>query len=433
MKKLFTLLVSALMVVGANASSTYYANYVQVNAYPTGTGKVYVSDTSEKPADDKWEETSEYQYVTTLNSFYLHAQPAEGYQFAGFSEATFDETEMPIFNETIFSKDNPTYGDPTLSAFNGEDEAAVQGMMPLDPNRVYYALFTCVKPDFYKNHSPMGTVVIDKVCNKVGDKVVLTATPNTEWDSTCKFDYWIKESTGEQIKDNPLSVDVKGVETYRAHFSADKALVWNFAEEGEYKMWYNESGLVGNVFPENVYNVTFTVIDTLKVADAGLEGNELDRHVNVENLSSYMWNSHTHALLYGKGEATIILTGEPAIDETAIPDIVCPAEPVNVDELPVTYRYYTMDIEGEKFDLIPAGTTIAAGSYYVQFDVTRFYEGLAAPEVLYWNKESFVTKIATPEMIENLKNSKVYNINGMEVLSAGKGIYIMNGKKFIKK
>ncbi len=427
MKKLFTLLVGMCLASVSFAASDYYANYVQLNAYPEGLGKVYVSLKEETPADDQWEDVAELSYVSMYENFYLHAQPVAGYQFAGFSEATFDETETPVFNEFVISLENPFQGDITKTTAMGKDEAEAEANMPLDPNRVYYALFTCVKAIHCHNHDSLGTVAVDKMCNEVGDEITLTATPDLEFDPTCKFDYWIKESTGEKITDNPLKLTVEGVETYKAHFSAEKALVWNFAEEGEFKMWYSESHLVGNKLPDNVWAVSVDVIDSLDTSGKRV------CHTKMSIPTHYINYTYTPYIFYGEGEATIVLNGDtnPSIYDGNT--FAMAQEDILVDTLTVSSKYYTVDIDAKKFEAIPAGTVISKGTPYARFSADNFLADMETPAVIYWNLEAIPSDIATPEFKEAVKNGKIYNINGMQVTSVGKGIYIMNGKKFIKK
>jgi len=424
MKRLFTFIASALITASAGAS-TYYANYAQLNVYPEGKGKVYLDQTSTEPSDDKWTDQAEDQAVEMAGTFYMHAKPADGYQLAGFSEATFDDMGQPVFNTDIVTTENPGGIPMSDSQINGDDEAKVRASMPLEPNRVYWALFTVVKAGYFPQHDQLGKVSISKVCNDRGDQVTITATPDTEFDPTAKFDYWIKESTGEKLTENPLTVTVDKLENYKAHFSADKALVWNFDENGEYKIWYNESKLNTNSFPDNVWNVTITPIDSLD------NGNRVNG-ANIELLSHYMWNNYTPAILYGKGEATIILSGDTKADLPETPEIVKVDTPVNTSDLPVSFYYYTVDIENQKFELIPDNTLLESGIYYIQFAADKFLKDVEKPAVLYWNADAAMS-VLTPQQTEAYKDAKVYNLNGMEVKSLGKGIYIINGKKFLNK
>ncbi len=435
MKKLFTFLAIVLCTLSAHAGN-YYANYVQLNVLPEGAGKVYVG---ENPSDENttWEDnTAELKSVSTLATWYLCAQPADGYQLAGFSKTTLDEDEEPIVSYEIFSDANPTTDDGRDSEYNASTESEANSLMPAIPNQVYYALFTHVKASYLSQMDALGKVSIDKVCNEIGEVVTLTATPDTEFDPTAKFDYWVKESTGEKIYENPLTVTVDGVETYNVHFTADKAQVVHFSEEGEYKLWYNESSVNGHCFPDNIWNSTIKLVDKnyTNEQDASQNNTIGKTYTTVEQNSHYMWTSKTACLLWGKGDATIILSGDTSEEQNATEkDVAYAEEDMEVSEMPVAYKYYSIDIPNQVFRLLDDDATITKGSFYVQFDATQFSDE-EYPEILYWSADAAVADgIDAVKVNDAVKNGKVYNLGGQQVKSAGKGIYIMDGKKFINK
>ncbi len=436
MKKLFTFLACAVCALSANAAGNYYANYVQLNVLPEGAGKVYVGEAA---ADEntKWEDNgAELQFVTQLGSYYLCATPLDGYQFAGFSQTTLDEDEEPIVNYDIISEVTPTSFMGNKSDLSASTESEANSLMPLVPNFVYYAIFTHVKPGYLDQMSSLGKASIDKVCNEIGDEVTLTATPDTEFDPTAKFDYWVKESTGEKIYENPLKVTVDGNETYKVHFTADKAQVIHFAEEGEYKLWFTESSLNGHCFPDNVWNSTIKLVDKNYVNEQDETQNNTTgkTYTTVEQQSHYMWTSNTACLLWGQGDATIILSGDTTEEQKSEDkDVAYAQEDIEVSELPVAYKYYSIDIPNQVFRLLDDDATITKGSFYIQFDATAFSDE-EYPEMLYWSAEAAVADgIDAVKVNEAVKNGKVYNLGGQQVKSAGKGIYIMDGKKFINK
>ncbi len=435
MKKLFTFLAIVLCTLSAHAGN-YYANYVQLNVLPEGAGKVYVG---KNPSDENttWEDnTAELKSVSTLATWYLCAQPADGYQLAGFSKTTLDEDEEPIVSYEIFSDANPTTDDGRDSEYNASTESEANSLMPAIPNQVYYALFTHVKPGYLSQMDALGKVSIDKVCNEIGEVVTLAATPDTEFDPTAKFDYWVKESTGEKIYENPLTVTVDGVETYNVHFTADKAQVVHFSEEGEYKLWYNESSVNEHCFPDNIWNSTIKLVDKnyTNEQDASQNNTTGKTYTTVEQNSHYMWTSKTACLLWGKGDATIILSGDTSEEQDATEkDVAYAEEDMEVSEMPVAYKYYSIDIPNQVFRLLDDDATITKGSFYVQFDATQFSDE-EYPEILYWSADAAVADgIDAVKVNDAVKNGKVYNLGGQQVKSAGKGIYIMDGKKFINK
>ncbi len=435
MKKLFTAFVCALCAVSANAATTYYANYIQLRTMPEGAGKVYVGKS--EPGDGTvWsDEPVEIKSVATYGNIYLCAQPAEGYQVAGFKATTVDEDDNITINDELYSADNPAKIDVTKSPISADNEADANTNMPMDPT-VYYAVFTHVKPGYLSQMDALGKVSIDKVCNEIGEVVTLTATPDTEFDPTAKFDYWVKESTGEKIYENPLSVTVDGVETYNVHFTADKAQVVHFSEEGEYKLWYNESSVNEHCFPDNIWNSTIKLVDKnyTNEQDASQNNTIGKTYTTVEQNSHYMWTSKTACLLWGKGDATIILSGDTSEEQDATEkDVAYAEEDMEVSEMPVAYKYYSIDIPNQVFRLLDDDATITKGSFYVQFDATQFSDE-EYPEILYWSADAAVADgIDAVKVNDAVKNGKVYNLGGQQVKSAGKGIYIMDGKKFINK
>ncbi len=434
MKKLFTFLVCVLSSLAATAGNTYYANYVQLTACPTGVGKVYAGE-AKADENSKWADQSELKSVARYGNIYLCAQPEDGWQVAGFSKTTLDEdTEEPIVNYEIFSTENPAQVGVSTSEISADSESKAQAAMPNEPNQVFLALFTRVKPGYLAQMDSLGAISIDKVCNNIGDEVTLTATPNTKFDPTAKFDYWEKASTGEKIYTNPLTITVSGVETYNVHFTADQAKVIHFAEDGEYKLWYDDSSVNGHCFPDNVWNSTITLVDK-NYTDENDESNNNTTgktYADVAQNSHYMWNSHTACLLYGKGDATIVVSGNTE-EDTEEKDVVYTKETLNVNELSVAYKYYSIDIPNQVFRLLDDDAVIPANSFYIQFDAESFSDE-EYPEMMYWSAEAAVADgIDATKVSETVKNGKVYNLGGAQVKSAGKGVYIMDGKKFINK
>ncbi len=435
MKKLFTFLACALCAITADAYN-YYANYVQLTAVPTGAGKVYVN-TSAADENSKWADVSEFKYVSMYEAFYLNAKPEDGYQLAGFSKTTLDENSEPVLSYDLYSSTNPTSVNCNTSDVSNSDESKALNDMPLEPNQVFLAIFTHVKPSYLAQMDVLGKVSIDKVYNEVGETVTMTATPDTEFDPTAKFDYWVKASTGEKIYDNPLTVAVTGVETYNVHFTADKAQVVHFAEDGEYKLWYDDSAVNGHCFPDNVWNSTISLVDKNYTDESDASNNNTTgkTYANVEEVSHYMWTSHTACLLYGKGDATIIVSGdtENDVQENDDKDVAYTKEALSVSDLPVTYKYYSIDIPKQVFRLLDDDAEIPANSFYIQFDAEGFSDE-EYPEMMYWSAEAAVADgIDAAKVSETVKNGKVYNLGGAQVKSAGKGVYIMDGKKFINK
>ncbi len=406
----------------------YYYNQVQLHSLPAGVGQVYVSDTAEE-SDTAWTgaEVADRKFDGASGSFYLHAKANDGWQVAGFAATTLGEDNLPVYTNELFSTGNPASADIAQSDYNGWDDDRWRGTRPSAPNRVYLALYTRVKPATVAEFDSLGSVSINPAVNNIGDIVTMTATPNTDYDPTAKFDYWIEESTGRKITDPVISVEVNGVETYTAHFTSDLVLTLDFPEEGGYKLFWSDRELASHRFPDNVYTVSFQLIDSL--ADGKRYVGVQPQHVRHDFLPN-----NTPAILYGAGQAKVLLSKETTVNISELEDLITAQLDIYVDTLSADYKYYTIDVENAKFDLIQPGTVIAAGTHYIRFAVEDFKSGIEeAPEVLYWFAEIGdvvgISTVETSDARAAAGNDKIYTLGGMQVKRLGKGIYILNGKK----
>ena len=411
-----------MMAVSANAGNTYYAVYAKASAYPVGAGKVYIDKNSVEVGDDQWTDEMEIQFTGITSSYKAYNKPADGYRFAGWTRKAVDVPGTTIANTDIFATDDYIDFVSEILSENSEEEA--KGMMPLEPNDVIYGIFTHVTVTYAENHQYLGSATINKVCNEMGDEVTLTAAPDTEFDATARFDYWVKESTGERVYDNPLTVAVAGSENYEAHFKGDKGLVLDFPEEGGYKLWYDRRVVEGHQFPSNIFHCAISLVDSIH--DDGLR----HTYAPVENLSHYIWEGQHLAILYGRGSGLAVMGDEQEVDENN--NAQRATEDTRYEDLPVGFYYYAVDIKGRRFVKIAEGSTVAAGTDYVRFPASAFMEGAEVPEVLLWSLEA-VTAIGDIDAKEAYDDGRTYDINGMEMRRIGKGIYILNGKKRLKK
>lgn len=442
MKKFFTSLkafaILAMLTVAGNAmaGSTYYAYYVQVNAAPEGKGTIYATETysSEVPTDDQYTDKVELQFTSTSGAVYIYAKPAEGYQLAGVSAATFNEAGEPEYNEANYTAPGSGYTSVYPSSeISGEDEASVQGQMPLDPNNVYYALFTRVVAKSANDQMlRLGYTTISDATNDDGDVITLTAIPN--YDETAKFAYWVKESTGEKIYENPLTITVNGMETYNAYFDSDLRVDLDFGAEESYKVWYNDrAAFIGDVktlnFGTNSEWTTY-MYDTLNV----------ENNLRYSYFNTYEGGYSTYGkqayLLKGKGVQTIILDKEPA--ETANNAILQYAQTAtNVAELPVSAKYYNVNIAERTLTLMDANAAIAEGSLYAAVPVDYLLEGYEAPATIYWSEAEVVGQEPVATSINSIKVTEaaaIYSLDGKKLAKVTKpGVYVVNGKAVIVK
>ena len=93
---------------------------------------------------------------------------------------------------------------------------------------------------------------------------------------------------------------------------------------------------------------------------------------------------------------------------------------------------YYLGKDGEKatFKKLNENGTIAAGKAYLKLD--EALSGNAKLDVTF-GEPTGITSYENDNENENLKSMTVYNLNGMKVNEAYKGIVIMNGKKYINK
>ena len=438
--KAFAILAMLTVAGNAMASSTFYAYYAQVNAAPEGKGTVYATYDvqAEAPTPDMYKSSSEVQFTAMYGNVYIYAQPADGYQLAGVSTATFNEAGEAIYNEDNITVPGETYTTMYAdSEISGEEEAAVAAMMPMDPNNVYYALFTRVvaKPA-NEQMNRLGGTAISKVTNDNGDVITLTATPH--YDESTKFAYWIKKSTGEKITENPLTITVDGMETYEAYFTSDLRVDLDFGAEESYKVWYNDrDAFIGDVktlnFGTNSEWTTY-MYDTLNVE------NNLRYSFFETYEAGYMASGKTAYLLYGQGVQTIIKdTTAVNSEETTIPESILKyaQTATNVAELPVSAKYYNVNIAERTLTLMDANAAIAEGTLYAAVPVEYLVEGYEAPATIYWSADEVVGQEPVATSINSIKVTEaaaIYSLDGKKLAKVTKpGVYVVNGKAVIVK
>ncbi|MBQ9641187.1 MAG: hypothetical protein IJV06_06475 [Bacteroidaceae bacterium] len=401
MKKIYSLILFAAAGLSAYAEGdgNYYWFYNQVEAAPTGKGVIYASDgnTTPETADDytsSMEVKFESQGFNT-GSLYVWAQPAAGYQFAGWFTSATDETTMA---ECVATDETAAISVATEQMT--EDET-VEGY-GFEPDATYYGIFTKAKVQYVPGQSSVGLLDISKVANDTGDAVTITATPI---DETVKFDYWT-DTQGNKIADNPYSFTVSGIETYTAHFSGDSIITFDFGEEGTTFIPFSSAysgvmaqGMTGykvvpveKIFYDENYNqISFDESE----GNWGYWAYEYDDEGNVTSsnfvkyegeipsfdasykLDTYGYNytATDGTILTGKGEMSIVLYA----DEEATPwgnYIVGTADaPVDIASLPSTdldgnaITYYTFD--GKDFVKATSGT-VAQGECYLALDATQY-------------------------------------------------------------
>ena len=429
---LFTSVNSALA-----GEKSYYDYYANLKAYPTGAGQVYADATGNitenqegvpfsenmgTPADEV-----EVKYMAEYNSagFNAYAVPATGWIFAGFSACKKDAAEEHLFNDSIFSRDNPAYI-KVSSHISNEDQGTAEMLFPLVADTTFYALFTHVAVNVCTGQDSLGTTKISTLCNNINDKVTLTATPRDA--SHTKFDYWIKRETGEKIDDNPLTLTVKECAHYEAHFTSDLAETLNFPEEGGMMIYHSNYDI--NI-PRNVKVLTFNYL----LDDDSVEYNK-NKNVfyQVPDTAGYFGYANETYIMLGKGEATFFKTGK---DGNAFSNsyFKWSNEGVNVANLAAACHYYTINLDKQQFELLADNAIIPANTAYWALPNERYevFDVTEAPAVIYWNDPDASTGIANiKQNVAEIAPKGIYNILGQKVAKmTGKGLYIVNGKKVI--
>lgn len=465
MRKNFTFLKSASIKLGALAlvflASTGIANagetkwgdyYATVSAYPTGAGLVY-AEVPESSVTESEDEMSDlftdmktpaesvdvkfmYNDVSTYTPFYPHAVPSEGWIFAGFSKAKVvrDEVEgedVFVFNDSIYDTDNPSSNTYLDAAFSDADQTIALTSFPMAPTAQFYALFTHVKPTIAIGQSPLGTVSISKVCNEIGDDVTLTATPDESKNAT--FDYWVNMNTQEKIAQNPLEVkNIQESAVYEAHFKSDKAITMEFPEEGGYKIVYFDKGYV--MPATNVVDNTFDFWDistnNLKVTE-----DSSAYYIQPGDLRNWLYPGNPH-ILYGKGLMTFVENDE--MQKSNSNELEWSGDNgVNVADLSLDKKYYSVNLEKKQFELLADDAVIAPKTAYFAMPVECYtaHNVEKAPSIVYWYKPETSTGIEEIQQeTATVGNAKgIYSIDGKKMNAIpAKGLYIVNGKKVIK-
>lgn len=465
MRKNFTFLKSASIKLGALAlvflASTGIANagetkwgdyYATLSAYPTGAGLVY-AEVPESSVTESEDEMSDlftdmktpaesvdvkfmYNDVSTYTPFYPHAVPSEGWIFAGFSKAKVvrDEVEgedVFVFNDSIYDTDNPSSNTYLDAAFSDADQTIALTSFPMAPTAQFYALFTHVKPTIAIGQSPLGTVSISKVCNEIGDDVTLTATPDESKNAT--FDYWVNMNTQEKIAQNPLEVkNIQESAVYEAHFKSDKAITMEFPEEGGYKIVYFDKGYV--MPATNVVDNTFDFWDistnNLKVTE-----DSSAYYIQPGDLRNWLYPGNPH-ILYGKGLMTFVENDE--MQKSNSNELEWSGDNgVNVADLSLDKKYYSVNLEKKQFELLADDAVIAPKTAYFAMPVECYtaHNVEKAPSIVYWYKPETSTGIEEikPETATVGNAKGIYSIDGKKMNAIpAKGLYIVNGKKVIK-
>ena len=458
MKRLFTsnkrlVLTAALALSTAFTAMAggddWYAFNVQIDAYPTGAGVVYADENEMEafaPAEDAvFKESINVQYTSKTSMLNAFAQANDGWYLLGFAKDTLDtEGNVHHVDEITYKISEMGYAMLSLDGVSSkhwddesqsevsDDSLTVAGLMPLEPNNYFRAIFTHAYATVAPGYEYLANVSVDKLANNIGDKVTFTATPLSDFTT---FVNWTKD--GEVVSTSPImEVTVGGIEEYVANFTDSRNITLNFPEEGGYIPFFSEYsyGLVGT----EVYAYAPAIYDDMEnncLVDMVIEEGQRASYLNMIG-GNYQTGGMTAQLLYGYGNVTLVPN-----------DTVAAEEPWNTqvfrwtDESGLAVgglnqsmdKYYAYDQANLKFDLITDGS-IAANSLYMVMPDSLMAEGQPAPAVIYVDENAYingVTGIRVPAA-NNAAKQKTYDLQGRRIDAINReGLYIFDGKKVI--
>lgn len=458
MKRLFTsnkrlVLTAALALSTAFTAMAggddWYAFNVQIDAYPTGAGVVYADENEMEafaPAEDAvFKESINVQYTSKTSMLNAFAQANDGWYLLGFAKDTLDtEGNVHHVDEITYKIGEMGYAMLSLDGVSSkhwddesqsevsDDSLTVAGLMPLEPNNYFRAIFTHAYATVAPGYEYLAKVTVDKLANNIGDKVTFTATPLSDFTT---FVNWTKD--GEVVSTSPImEVTVGGIEEYVANFTDSRNITLNFPEEGGYIPFFSEYsyGLVGT----EVYAYAPAIYDDMEnncLVDMVIEEGQRASYLNMIG-GNYQTGGMTAQLLYGYGNVTLVPN-----------DTVAAEEPWNTqvfrwtDESGLAVgglnqsmdKYYAYDQANLKFDLITDGS-IAANSLYMVMPDSLMAEGQPAPAVIYVDENAYingVTGIRVPAA-NNAAKQKTYDLQGRRIDAINReGLYIFDGKKVI--
>lgn len=424
-----------LFSLSAYSNSEYYYFFTEFHTYPSGKGKIYVSD--DKSIDPStitdWKDEMEIEECSWSiggKDYYVYGK-SDDYFITGVAEGTRpDETSdwTPKTDENgnivIKNQDTPPRYSPS-SNIHDKDSLTCVSKAPMFPTHCAYLLFTRVAAKVATGYKNFGSVTCSKVINDTGDNITLEAVPA---DERCHFTHWVRKSDGGKVETNPLPVTVSGKEEYTAYFSCDSATVIN-EPNGGFMIWYSENSntITG---PGVAISYSFAQ-DSLKQAD-----NNAWYVGKRTNTGSSLYTA-TPQILYVEGEVFVCNT--PQYNEAynlSKPLAQWSGESgVPASEISEGLVYYAVDIENNCFvKLSDVSSGIAPKTMYLALSESMF-EG-NVPEKIYWSAEdaSTATGISTVDVKAAARLGRIYNINGIKVKSLGRdGIYIIDGKKVIHK
>lgn len=438
-KGLFLAAVATLGFTAQATAATWHAFNVQV--VKAGEGKVYAEEKGKTALDDvtDWQDSYNLKYAQKAEqgngSFYVYAQPADGWLFAGFRRAAL---YMGLIVPTgDFIAGNPAKVDVVSTLTDTDDNqksdsTAAAALIPEEPNNYYQAVFTHVFGAPAKGFENYGTVTTTPIINNIGDEVTITAAPKegTEHPNT-KFAYWTLNGVQLATTDSVLTIIVNDTARYEAHFTSDDVMDLNFGE-GAFKY----------IDPTDNYNIRIPEgYQILQFLADSLKTNRDDATQNIMNPRSLKRTigAGDPAIVYGKGRVVF----ERSATSWGSPNKALlnkwSGEGLNTASLSTDSTYYLLNEAELTLDKvvgdIPANIIYIAlpnSAWNGEMESNAAQSLTAAPEKIYLTNRSFVTTgIEGVETVKPVRGG-IYTIDGMKVNSMKEnGVYIFDGKKVI--
>lgn len=448
-KFMFMLVAMAFISNTAMANDDVYAwFYTEFHTYPTGAGKIYVDDSNSLKNEDITDWTEECEKKSfgfcQINShdYYVYTQGNDGRTCVGLAEGVradeYSDWELPYDeagNVVFHNQANQTY--PWryyyASQEKDKDETTAQGMEPLFPTHCCFAVFSCVGARFAKGHKSFAKdVTCFPAVNDLGDNITLTATPA---DERCHFAYWKNEATGQTYTDNPLNTVVTEPTSYVAYFECDSAIVLSNPGETKTYVWYHPDYC-------NTYETEGSSYEAWALTEPNfndsIDVNDPSKRLTyVEAVAIDRCYPAAPTIITVKNEAIIVpspnLNGFSQLHD---PFLFWSGEQgLSGDQMNETGMYYLVDTDNMRLYLTTEKSIAPNTAYAAIYADQLAAEGLEAPQYIYFSEEAAKAGEGTGiTVVENRENDgQIYNLGGMRMTNAGKGIYILNGKKYINK
>lgn len=228
-----------------------YANvWYTLKAAPEDGGQVCVTTTA--TGLKTWKSTVDYnQTVQVANMlysnvimFYIFARPKEGYAFSGWYQDADGDGVLDISKDVLLSNSEEFVVmaalDDDVTVYSTQAEAK-NGTKPAESEPIVFAYFTrgaIVGLSYYQgeDYANCGSVFCDKPTNEPGDIVTVRALPTDGF----QFEYWqTASSMGDIIsRENPYTFTVQGGERLFAYFTAIDAPQVELPEEGGFAVLF---------------------------------------------------------------------------------------------------------------------------------------------------------------------------------------------------